>query len=94
MGKRLTIVLAVFALIVVPLAIYTAGYFLLGEAVFHEADGRLSEVHRVYALGWQARIFMPVARVEEALRGVAVQSHTTEEPDSNGQWHFHLYQKP
>jgi hypothetical protein len=39
MGNRLTIALAVFVLIVVPLASYTAGYLLLPEVLYSMEDG-------------------------------------------------------
>lgn len=69
MGKRLTIALAVFALIAVPLAAYVGGYFWLGD--FYSAvrpAGRLFIV-REYPHRWQAQAFIPAARLEALIGG-------------------------
>jgi len=69
MGKRLTIALAVFALVVVPMTAYVAGYFWLGEYTWFQSPGREVIVERHYRHRWLAILFAPAAKVEELLRG-------------------------
>ena len=75
LGKRLTIALAVFALVVMPLAIYTAGYFWLGQVselppVF---SSQPPLTKRVYPRQWIATIYGPAGRLEAKCRGIRVE---------------------
>lgn len=77
MGKRLTVALAIFALVAVPLAIYVAGYFLLGERNdFHHSGGGnptgTMTIQRTYPQQWMAVIYRPTGRVEKWARGAGV----------------------
>jgi len=83
MGKRLTIALAVFAILAVLLGTYTAGYLLLPTTYYWYASGSattssptpgfpLATVHRIYREQWMATAFLPAASVEGWLRGVEV----------------------
>jgi hypothetical protein len=76
-GKRLTIALAVLALIVVPLGAYVAGYFWLGERRYQVAGswsstttvdsasaGRIVMIERRYTQQWLTRIYEPAGKVE------------------------------
>jgi hypothetical protein len=87
MGKRLTISLAVFALIVVPLAIYVVGYLCLGQRnnfyrlpttngdTFHVKQlpgSSLILVERRYPSTWHAAAFKPLGSVEQWVRKVDV----------------------
>lgn len=84
MGKRLTLALAVFALIVIPLAIYTAGYFCLPENVYWFIDGcaqtspvpgiEVQTIERQYPQLWMVTAFRPATKLEGWLRGVEVQA--------------------
>jgi hypothetical protein len=84
-GKRLTIALAIFALIVVPLAIYTTGYLLLPQRVEWADDGfgyaasrpptsSVEVIERVYPQQWMTAAFGPAAKLEGHLRGIEVQA--------------------
>jgi len=85
MGKRLTIALAVFALVAVPLAIYVTGYFALGErsewlvissaGALTQAKGVPPElIRRTYSQQWMKTAFQPTAKIEAWLRGVRVEA--------------------
>lgn len=78
MGKRLTIALAVFALVVVPLAIYTAGHLLLprtfilwgGVATFAEefdaaefGNPKIDAIERQYPQQWMTTAFRPATKL-------------------------------
>ena len=75
MGKRVTIALAVFALIVVPLSIYTAGYLFLGNrAEVYDYQGTLPvAVYRIYPQRWMKAVYQPAGGVEQWLRGIEVE---------------------
>lgn len=74
MGKRLTLALAVFALVAIPLGVYVGGYFWLGKAFgyFVVNKDQLSKIERHYDHLWQRDIFQPAARVESWVRGIQV----------------------
>jgi hypothetical protein len=76
MGKRLTAALAIFVLIVVPLAIYVAGYLLLGERRDWWSGANpgdpLMGIERMYPQQWMPTVFRPAAKVEAWFRGVKV----------------------
>jgi len=74
MGKRLTAVLAIFALVVAPLGTYVGGYFLLGEWHQHYWRDGLAWSDRVYSQPWLAAVFQPAAWVEGNLRGIDVRA--------------------
>jgi hypothetical protein len=50
-GNRLTIALVVFALIVIPFAVYVGGYFLLGERQDWYVAGHPTETRPMGLLG-------------------------------------------
>ena len=62
-------VLALFALIVVPLGAYVGGYFWLGEYTWYQSPGREVTVERHYRHQWLTILFTPAAKVEELVRG-------------------------
>ena len=75
MGKRLTLALAVFALVVVPLAIYTAGYFLLCQRLDHltlSAPTQVYLIERHYKLHWVHDAYKRAGRAEQWIRGIEV----------------------
>ena len=65
-------ILTILALIVVPLAIYAAGYCWLGEYQEEAFLGRVDHISRIYPQEWFATVFGPAAQAEEWLRGVTV----------------------
>src|SRR5690348_5675323 len=67
-GRYLTIALAVFALIVVPLGAYVAGYLFLSNS-FPSGNGVLVRTYRSH---WEVTIFTPAARAESYLTGAKV----------------------
>src|SRR5262245_62011061 len=76
MGKRLTLALAAFALIVVPLGAYVGGYFLLGQRFEYVPRGGpvlTFDTERMYPQRWMVDFFRPAARIEERIRGVRVE---------------------
>lgn len=86
MGKRLTIVLAVIAILAVSVGSYSAGYFWLASeytevSVSDSASaGHIDLVDRVYPQQWLAILFRPAARIEQWLRGVPVITAWRDEP--------------
>jgi hypothetical protein len=79
-GKRITIALAVFALLAVPFGVYVSGYFCAAEydqwIVPDSRDYDLSAPTRVrivtvrtYRWRWQAIIYKPVAKTERLMLG-------------------------
>jgi hypothetical protein len=64
--------LAIFAIVVVPLAIYAAAYCWLGEYQEDTFVGRVDHISRSYPREWIVTVFRPAAQVEEWLRGVTV----------------------
>src|SRR5215212_2555195 len=91
--RYLTIALAIFALIVVPLAIYTAGYLLLPKRVEWAEDGfgyaasrpptsNVEVIERVYPQPWMTAAFEHAAQLEGRLRGMEVQA-TWRAPSAN-----------
>jgi hypothetical protein len=78
MGKRLTFAFAVLALLAVSLAVYSTGYFWLGERrdiyleLEHPPPGGPSDewafIEREYPHAWQAAIFKPAGWIEGELR--------------------------
>src|SRR5262245_25736528 len=88
-ARFVTIALAVFALIVVPLGTYVAGYLLLPVTHYWINDGTASTVRfgrgfltieRVYPQQWMTTAFLPAAKFEGWLRGIEVQPTWSEEP--------------
>jgi hypothetical protein len=67
-GRFLTVALAIFALVVMPLAIYAAGYVLLSERL----DWHKDMVGRIYDQAWLVTAFWPARRAEELLTGKEV----------------------
>jgi len=84
MGKRLTLALAVLAVVAVLLGTYAAGYFLLCERQDWYAAGSdtllkdvpigpLATIERTYPRQWLAVICRPAGQLEEWLRGTDVE---------------------
>jgi len=74
-ARYVTAGLAIFALVVMPLAIYTAGYLWLGEK--HDrwaAKAEVAFVERTYPQQWMTTAFRPAAKFEAWLRGMDVQT--------------------
>ena len=96
MGKRLTIALAVFALVAVPLAAYSGWYLWLGERTFwyvkgtgrnmvhstEPLDGGDIETLVYFEHDWQATLFSAAGRAESLIRGDPVSIQTLPE-----EWH-------
>jgi hypothetical protein len=59
-------ILAVFAIVAVPLVLYVAGYFWLGE--YHDWTDTVDGHVRIYSTPWQANLFGPATKVESLLR--------------------------
>ena len=57
-------VLAIMAIVLVPLALYLGGYFLAGEYVAGP-----DKAARFYRYRWQSQFFTPAAKLESYLRG-------------------------
>jgi hypothetical protein len=74
MGKPLTIALALFALVAIPLGAYVGGDFWLGEAFgyFVVNKDQPYSIERDYDHLWQRDIFQPAAKVEGWVRGIEV----------------------
>jgi len=76
-ARYVTPTLAIFALIAVPLAIYVAGYLLLGERRVWMTGANPGDpvmgIERMYRQQWMPTVFRPAAKVEGWLRGVQVQ---------------------
>jgi hypothetical protein len=69
-GRIAFAALCTFALVVLPLAIYAAGYFWLGELSQSKLGQPTSA--RVFESYWQMRLFKPAGKLEAWLRGCKV----------------------
>ena len=89
MGKRLTLALAVFALVAVLLGTYVAGYLWLGEREDWPSDEVGDEVTvRLYHREWQATVFRPAGTIESLASGVKVRIGTARcQPLASGMRH-------
>ena len=81
-ATRLTVALVVFALVVVPTAIYIAGYLWLGERsdYLHSGGGEPTgtmTIERMYPQRWIAIAYQPAGRLEQWLRGRNVEVNVT-----------------
>jgi hypothetical protein len=61
-------ILAVLAIVLVPLGIYVGGYFLSGQYSDAVLDGQ-PIIERGYRFAWQRSLFEPAARLEQWLVG-------------------------
>jgi hypothetical protein len=78
MGKRITIVLAVFALLALLLGTYAGGYLCLSTRYdlpgwgWNGPPEDAPDIVRWYPEDWQVIAFQPAARAESSLRGKRV----------------------
>jgi len=62
-------ILAVLAIVILPLGAYVGGYFALGKYVeWRTGAGHLATVERNYPAAWLSTIYHPAAKVETWLR--------------------------
>lgn len=84
-GRVIFVLMLVFAMVVLPLALYTTAYFWLGEekrtSSMHDAyvegkriwvDDGLT-IERSYPREWQANLFRRAGYIESWVRGVNVE---------------------
>jgi hypothetical protein len=76
-GRYATLALGAFALIVLPLALYSAGYLWLGEClevpfIGYPPSHAATSVIRTYPHQWMATIFQPAGKMERWWRGIEV----------------------
>src|SRR6186713_655681 len=74
-GRRIIAALAIFALVVVPLAIYVAGYLWLGQRrdyISLTSPTQITLIERNYRPQWAVGVFKPAGRIESWLRGIQV----------------------
>ena len=76
-------ILAVLAIVLVPLGAYVGGYFWLGVRVQGQTRNLLGNTvdvtQVIYNHDWQIRLFSPAARLESIVTGRHVSLHRWEE---------------
>ena len=86
-GRLLYSAMLVFALLTLPLSLYTAGYLMLCSRInwsrhdvgyTDEMPPDLAVIERSYQSEWATTLFQPAGRIEQFLRGVEVRVSYTD----------------